>query len=291
MLPESSTHRRWFEYSAQALVLYSIIVLYMETETRISGSSSAAFWIWNERILLALFTFEYVARWAMAKNRLRYPFTLLGVIDLLAIAPPLVGITSFRSLKMLRSLRMLRLLKLYRYNRALQNVMHGFRRVRHELAVVSFVAVIVLMASSMAIYEFEHDAQPDRFTRLSDAVWWSIVTLSTVGYGDLYPITSGGRVVGAITMLVGIGIFGTFISLVGSSFLATMRDERQEEAVPSLNTETMPPDGAPWTESPDINVPIPKTRFRPPVARSPENVRPEVSSHPTGNLRSDRPSR
>jgi voltage-gated potassium channel len=290
MLSESSTGRRWFEFAAQALVLYSIVVLYMETESRISGSTSAAFWTWNERILLGLFTFEYVARWVMAKNRLRYPFTLLGVIDLLAIAPPLVGITSFRSLKMLRSLRMLRLLKLYRYNHALQNVMHGFRRVRHELAVVSFVAVIVLMASSMAIYEFEHDAQPDRFTRLSDAVWWSFVTLSTVGYGDLYPITSGGRIVGAITMLVGIGIFGTFISLVGSSFLTTMREERDEEAARELTREELLPEDAPWTEPAVVDAPLPKAHFPPPATRSPEHAREQGSSRPTGSSRSNRPS-
>jgi voltage-gated potassium channel len=97
--------------------------------------------------------------------------------------------------------------------------------VRHELAVVGFVVVIVVMFSSVAMREFEHDVQPEKFHRLSDAVWWSFVTLTTVGYGDVYPVTLGGRLIAIVTMVVGIGIFGTFISLIGSSFLTTMREE------------------------------------------------------------------
>jgi voltage-gated potassium channel len=104
-------------------------------------------------------------------------------------------------------------------------VVHGFRKVKDELLVVGFVVLIVVLFSSMAIYEFEHDEQPDDFATLADAMWWSFVTLTTVGYGDLYPVTAGGRLVAAFTMVLGIGIFGTFISLIGGSFISTMRDE------------------------------------------------------------------
>lgn len=209
------------------MVFFSIVVLFMEAEER-HGDSGATFWQWNERILLIWFLLEYLIRWATAANRWRYPLTVLGVIDLLAILPVLVGLgTGFRSLKMIRAFLMLRLLKLYRYNRALQNVMHGFRRVAPELAVVGFVAVIVLLTSSLAMFEFEHDAQPQVFTHMWDALWWSLATLTTVGYGDVVPVTVGGRLVAMTTMVIGIGIFGTFISLVGSSFLTTMREEEK----------------------------------------------------------------
>ncbi len=224
---QRATVRRWFEYIAQAMVFFSIVVLFMEAEER-RGDAGATFWQWNERILLTWFLFEYIVRWATAANRWRYPVTVLGIIDLLAILPVLVGLgTGFRSLKMIRAFLMLRLLKLYRYNRALQNVMHGFRRVAPELAVVGFVAVIVLLASSLAMFEFEHDAQPQVFKHMWDALWWSFATLTTVGYGDVVPITVGGRLVAIVTMVIGIGIFGTFISLVGSSFLTTMREEEK----------------------------------------------------------------
>ena len=169
------------------------------------------------------------------------------MIDLLAILPFYLGLAvDLRSLRLVRTLRILRLFKLYRYNAALQNVMHGFRKVKDELAVVGFVVVIMVMFSSVAIYEFEHETQPDKFRRLSDAMWWSFVTLTTVGYGDLYPVTAGGRMIAMITMAVGIGIFGTFISLIGSSFISTMREE-QSASSPS----PLPPQSRPRPETAD----------------------------------------
>lgn len=240
--------KRWFEYSAQVLVFYSIIVLYMEAESHSETGFAAEFWRWNERMLLGWFLFEYVARWVTSRKPWQYPVSLLGMIDLLAILPALVGLGgSFRSLKLLRALRMLRLLKLYRYNHALQNVIHGFRRVGHELAVVGFVAVTVLLTSSLAVFEFEHDTQPEKFRHLWDALWWSFVSLTTVGYGDLVPVTIGGRLIGILTMLIGIGIFGTFISLVGSSFLTTMREEQLAAEAGRVEGEAVE-ESAPWTE-------------------------------------------
>ena len=243
MLPESTTGRRWFEISGQVLVVYSVVVFYLEAELVSRGASQASsdFWIWNERVLLPLFCGEYVFRWKHARNRLRYPFTLLAFIDLVAIVPSLIGLTvGLRSLKLVRLLPLLWMLKLYRYDDALQRVMHGFRRVSRELSVVGFVAGIVLVASSMAMYELEREAQPEKFGHLSDALWWSFVTLTTVGYGDIYPITMPGRVVAVGTMLVGIGVLGTFISLVGSSFLTSMREGDIADSTPLPIPEPLP---------------------------------------------------
>ncbi len=242
---QRATAKRWFEYFAQAMVFYSILTLFMEAETQVTDAGFN-FWRRNERMLLLWFTAEYFIRWALAPNRTRYPISLLGIIDLLAILPVIVGpMTSFRSLKLLRALLMLRLLKLYRYHRALQNVLHGFHRVRHELAVVSFVAVVVLFSSSLAMYEFEHEFQPVAYKHMWDSIWWSFVTLTTVGYGDIVPVTVGGRLVGIVTMVIGIGIFGTFISLIGSSFLTTMREE--DEAAHQGRVLGEPEEEAPWS--------------------------------------------
>jgi voltage-gated potassium channel len=219
---------RAFEWAMQLLVLYSIVCYYLETESGVSAQTgvNGLLWPWNERIIGILFTLEYLYRWWTAKDRLRHPVTLMALIDAAAVLPFYLGlIVDLRTLKLIRTLRVLRVFKLYRYNTALQNVLHGFRKVKHELAVVGLVVVIVVVVSSEAMYEFEHDVQPDKFGRLSDSVWWSFVTLTTVGYGDMYPITAGGRVIATITMVLGIGIFGTFISLIGSSFLSTMREE------------------------------------------------------------------
>jgi voltage-gated potassium channel len=133
-------------------------------------------------------------------------------------------------------------------------VIHGFRRVQHELAVVGFVAVVVLLTSSLAVYELEHDVQPQQFRHLWDALWWSFVTLTTVGYGDLVPVTIGGRLIGIVTMLVGIGIFGTFISLVGSSFLTTMREQQQAAASGRIEGEPVE-ESPPWTAPRTVDLP------------------------------------
>lgn len=255
MLNDSSTSKRWFELFVQVLVVYSIGSYYLESELTESGrvAPGTLFFLWNERAIAAFFTAEYLFRWFQSKNRLRYPFTLLAVIDLLAIFPFFIELAiDLRSLKLIRMLRILRLFKLYRYNRALQNVLHGFRKVKDELAVVGFVVIVVVMFSSVAMHEFEHEAQPHKFSRLSDSVWWSFITLTTVGYGDLYPVTAGGRVIAIITMIVGSGIFGTFISLVGSSFLSTMRDEDRRHRPGDDGrkpAEDQEPNVAPWTHS------------------------------------------
>jgi voltage-gated potassium channel len=122
--------------------------------------------------------------------------------------------------------------------------------------VVGFVVIIMVMFSSVAIFEFEHQVQPEKFRSLSDAVWWSFATLTTVGYGDLYPITMGGRIIAILTMIVGIGIFGTFISLVGSSFLTTMRENppgAEARPTPKLHQAESDADydedDAPWARS------------------------------------------
>jgi len=257
MLKDASTGKRWFEVLSLALVLYSSVVYFMEFELTEAErvQPGLGFWLWNERLLLVAFSSEYLFRWYHARNRARYPFSLLAVLDLLAIVPSLVGVAvNFRSLKLLRTLPLLRLFKLYRYNTALQKVMHGFREVKEELAVVGFVAVIVVVFSSMAMHQFEHEVQPEKFKHLTDSIWWSVVTLSTVGYGDMYPVTLGGRMVAMVTMVVGIGIFGTFISLIGGSFVSTMRERRDHErprlsiSHPHFERHEMGPH-LPWIES------------------------------------------
>ena len=216
----------------QLLVIYSIACYAAEAELTEAGyiAAGGGFWLWNERVIAGLFTCEYFYRWLTAKHRLRYPFTAMALIDLVAILPFYLSLmVDLRTLRLIRTLRVMRLFKLYRYNTALQNVISGFHKVKDELTVVGFVVVVVLMVSAVAIYEFEHEVQPDKFRLLSDSVWWAFVTLTTVGYGDMVPITTGGRLIAMVTMVVGIGIFGTFISLIGSSFISTMREEARHQ--------------------------------------------------------------
>jgi voltage-gated potassium channel len=257
---EFSEFRRLFEWTVQGVIFYSIGAYYFEAELTEAHrlSSGSTFWLWNERAIAAFFTLEYLYRWATAPDRRRYPLTSMAIVDLLAILPFFVGLViDMRALRLVRTLRILRLFKLYRYNAALQKVIRGFSRVKHELAVVGFVLVIMILFSSVAMYEFEHETQPKAFARLPDAMWWSFVTLTTVGYGDIIPVTAGGRIIASITMTVGIGIFGTFISLIGSSFIDTMREEERQIDKPRSHRHLtridelldQEPAQAPWLDS------------------------------------------
>lgn len=240
MLSQASTfHRRW-EIASQLLVLYSIITFYLEAEVAGPGQLRAAsgFWLWNERLVVTLFCLEYAVRWAVARDRVRYPFTPLALVDLVAIAPAVAGLSmNLRTLRILRILPLLWMFKLYRYNRALQSMLAAFRKVQAELVVTGLAALMVLVFSAVALHELERQAQPDKFGRLSEALWWSLVTMTTVGYGDCYPVTGAGRLVASCTMIVGIGILGTFFSLLGSSLLAHVRDDgtRTDESTDPLS--------------------------------------------------------
>lgn len=217
--------RRYFEYTVRFFVFYSIGMYLVERE--FSPNHHGDLWLMNERAVAVFFTLEYLTRWIISDNRRRFPFKILSIIDLLAVAPFYVGFfVDEHTLEIIRTLRVLRLFKLVRYNPALLNVAEGIRRVKQELFVVGYIVCIVLVFSSVLILQFEKDAQPDKFTKPSDALWWAFVTMATVGYGDLAPVTIGGRIVAIFTMVIGIGIFGVFVSLFGSAMLMVWKEHQ-----------------------------------------------------------------
>lgn len=224
-------NKKLFEIAVMLLTVYSVLIYILEIEFSNTKHSleGSRYWIWSERFVAIIFTIEYLIRWFYAKNKLRYPFSFMSIIDLMAVLPFYIGFfVDVGALRVIRALRILRIFKLYRHNEALQNCVMGFRRARKELSILGSMAVVFILLSSVAMFECEHDAQPDKFTSIGDAVWWSIITLSTIGYGDLYPITAEGRIIAVITAFFGLGIFGTFVSMVGSSFAIGLQKANNE---------------------------------------------------------------
>lgn len=217
--------RRYLELFVQALIFYSIGTYFLELEFT-NTEHSTGFLLWSERVVAALFTIEYFVRW-VASRSLFYPLRLNALVDLVAILPFYIGfLVDLRALRLVRTLRVLRLLKLYRYSAAFQNIRNAFVRVRYEFGIIGFAVFTVGWVSSVAIYELERERQPEVFGHLSDAMWYVVVTLTTVGYGDKIPVTGAGRLVAVCTMVVGLGLFGTFVSLVGGAFLEEVRQKR-----------------------------------------------------------------
>jgi voltage-gated potassium channel len=216
------TRHRYLELFIQVVILYSIVTHFLEVE-HTDPEHAVEFFFWSELVVATLFTVEYLVRW-IASRSLWYPLRPMAVVDLLAVLPFYVSsLIDLRSLRLVRTLRVLRLFKLERHNHALQNLLNAFHRVRHEFAIVGFAALVVVWCSSLAVFELEREVKDGGFGRLSDAVWFVLVTVTTVGYGDKVPHTAGGKFVAGCTMIAGLALFGTFISLIGTAFLEEVR--------------------------------------------------------------------
>ena len=154
----------------------------------------------------------------VSKKPFKYIFSFYGVIDILAILP--FYLNRFLDLRFLRAFRIFRIfraLKLIRYNKALNRFNRAFKIVKEELVLFFIVTLILLFITSAGIYSFEHEAQPDVFKSVFHSAWWSIVTLTTVGYGDVYLITLGGKVFTFFVLIIGIGIIAVPAGLVGTA--------------------------------------------------------------------------
>jgi voltage-gated potassium channel len=186
-----------------------------------------------EIVSLGLFGTEYLLRlWVITCSpryshplfgRLRFAITPLALIDLLAIAPALLATrVDLRFLRVARLARVLRVLKLARYSQGIGLIARVVKAKREELLIaLGFFSVLLVMTSSL-MYFAEHGAQPKAFSSIPAAMWWAVVTMTTVGYGDVYPITLAGRCLAGITALLGIAAFALPTSILGAGFLAEL---------------------------------------------------------------------
>jgi voltage-gated potassium channel len=214
----------------QTLIILSAVAIAVETMPQLPQAARQALGIF-EIVVLTAFTVEYVVRLWAAPNRLRYATSFYGIIDLLSILPSILLIGyELQALRALRLIRVLRLFKLVRYVAAFERLARAFRSVLDELLVFAGLAAIVLYLCASAIYWFEHTAQPEAFASIPHAMWWAIVTLTTVGYGDVYPVTAGGRIFTGIMLLVALGIIAVPTGLVASALSSERVAHAQEEA-------------------------------------------------------------
>ena len=161
------------------------------------------------------------------KRPLQYARSFYGIIDLLAILPfYLSGTVSLQALRILRLLRLFRILKLARYNAALVRIGKAVSMAKEELVLFSIVTLMLLYLSALGIYHFEHAAQPEHFRSIFDSLWWAAATLTTVGYGDIYPITLGGRLFTFVVLMLGLGVVAVPTGIIASALASVhKRDE------------------------------------------------------------------
>ena len=219
---------RTFDWVMQALILFSIFSFSIETLPDLE-TGSRIFLHATEVVIVIIFTIEYLLRFYVADKKLGYVLSFYGLIDLIAILPfYLSSGIDLRSLRIFRMFRLFRLMKLLRFGRAMRRFSRAFVIAKEEIVLFGVVTVMLMYLSAVGIYYFEHQAQPEAFKSVIHSLWWSVTTLTTVGYGDVYPITAGGKIFTFIMLMIGLGIVAIPAGLLASA-LSKARMEEQEE--------------------------------------------------------------
>ena len=176
-----------------------------------------------------IFTVEYILRLMVADKKLKFIFSFYGLIDLAAILPFYIATgIDLRLIRALRLLRLFRAFKLLRYSKAITRFHKAMILVREELIMFIALTMILIFLAGAGIYYFEHPAQPEVYKSLFDSLWWAVASLTTVGYGDIYPITVGGKIFTFFVLMIGLGIVSVPTGLVASA-LSKARDIESEE--------------------------------------------------------------
>jgi voltage-gated potassium channel len=216
---------RVFSLTIQLLIVLSLLSVAIETLPNLSPDTRRAL-RYFEIFTVAVFTIEYLLRIVTADKPRDFIFSFYGMIDFCAIAPFYIATgLDLRALRGFRLLRVFRVFKLVRYNQAMQRYHRAFVMSREELILFGMVASIVLYLAGLGIYYFENPAQPEVFSSVFHSLWWAVITLTTVGYGDMVPVTLGGRLFTFVLLVVGIGVVAVPTAIL-SSALSKARDEQ-----------------------------------------------------------------
>jgi voltage-gated potassium channel len=195
---------------------------------------------WFEVLSVIVFTVEYLARvWSSPDNdnagegsdwkiRLRYLFTPMAIIDLLAILPFYLVFFVSVDLRFLRVVRLIRVFKLTRYSSAMRVLLAVLREEASSFAAAAFVLGVLLVLASSGIYLIEQEVQPEAFGSIPAAMWWAMATLTTVGYGDVTPITPLGKFFGGCITIIGMGMVALPAGILASGFSENIHRMREE---------------------------------------------------------------
>jgi voltage-gated potassium channel len=229
------------DYFLTTLILINVIAVMLETIEELSLRYSLLFGA-IEIFSVIVFTLEYILRlWCCDINprfkrpvmgRIKFALTPMAIIDLLAILPfylPMLLPLDLRFVRSLRLFRLFRLFKMARYSESMRTIMNVTRSRKEELAISVFVVVVLLVFSSSFIYYAEHESQPEAFSSIPASMWWGVTTLTTVGYGDVYPVTYVGRIFGAVIAILGIGMFALPTGIRASGFSEEMQKKRKHQ--------------------------------------------------------------
>lgn len=228
----------WFDMVIIGFIMLSVAELVLVT---VPGMLIRHFWIFAaiEIITAVVFSIEYFLRmWSCTADphyqkpvsgRIRYALTPLVLIDLVSILPYyLPFLIPGANFTFLRTLRVFRFFKLGRYSRSFRVMIKVIERNKESLLGTVFIIMVVLIIAAALMYQIEFSAQPEVFSSIPEAMWWGIVTIATIGYGDMVPITPMGKALGFVISLIGIGLFALPAGILASGFSEVIKEEEEK---------------------------------------------------------------
>lgn len=230
----------YFDVFIITLIILNVIAIVLESIEPLRQHFQKQF-DYFEIFSVIVFTVEYILRIWTANlipeykrpitGNIKYALTPLAIIDLLAFLPfylPFVGV-DLRLLRMLRIFRIFRLFKIARYIEALSFITRVFKKKKEELVISLIFTVFLLLIASTLMYYVENETQPENFSSIPETMWWGIATLTTVGYGDIYPVTPLGQFLGGVIAIIGIGLFALPTGILASGFSNEISRRKQQD--------------------------------------------------------------
>ena len=213
---------RIFDIFIQSLIILSLLSISVESLPNLTQNQREIINIFEE-ISLIIFAVEFFIRLFFTKPFTKYLFSFFGIVDLIAILPFFLSTgIDLRSARIFRLFRIFRIFKLLKYNTAINRLQTAFLEIKNELIIFLIGTLFLLYISAIGIYYFESEVQPEHFKSVFHSLWWAVTTLTTVGYGDMYPITIGGKIFTTFVVFIGMGMVavptGLFASALSKSF-------------------------------------------------------------------------
>lgn len=220
--------KRFLERIIYIVIVLNLFAMILESEPNLN-SKVRVILDWFESISIIIFTLEYVYRSILSfRNNDGYNWSFFGVIDVLSILPfyfqSILGFDG-RFIRVFRLFRMSRILKLGKFNKSFDLLGRGIKNVKRELYLTFFIAFVMLFFSATGIYYLENSVQPESFSSIRESFWWAVASLTGVGFEEIFPITTGGKIFGTIISLVGVGVVAVPTGIISASFVEIIQDD------------------------------------------------------------------
>jgi voltage-gated potassium channel len=249
---EGSAANLIFEYLIVTLIILNVAAIALDTLKDLNASLILALRIF-EAVSIAIFSVEYIMRIYISDlthpsasgigSMLKFMFSFFGLIDLIAILPfyvPFIISADMRFLRILRLFRFFRIFKLSRYNSTLKLIWDVIREKKSEFVMTFFISFLMLLVSAFLMYYVENPAQPDKFKNIFSSLWWAVATLTPLGYGDVAPITTPGKIISAIVAIIGIGLIALPTGIISAGFIEKISKDVPEKQKHTSEAKTCP---------------------------------------------------